>query len=97
MGFVTFNINFNFVIGQHNHEFIVPITPFEGTANDVKVMIAQFIPEPGTEHQNWFRVRMAVGPVSAANDNVVIRMTNDHSAGWHFKGTLHLLVVARDL
>jgi cytoskeletal protein CcmA (bactofilin family) len=97
MGFVTFNINFNFVTGQHNHEFIVPITPFEGTANDVKVMIAQFIPEPGPEHLNWFRVKMAVGPVSAANDNVVIRMTNDHSGGWHFKGTLHLLVVARDI
>lgn len=97
MGFVTFNIDFNFSVGQHNHEFIVPITPFEGTANDVKVMIAQFIPEPGPEHGNWFRVRMAVGPVSAANDHVVIRMTNDHSSGWHFKGTLHLLVVARDI
>ncbi len=97
MGFVTFNIDFNFSVGQHNHEFIIPITPFEGTANDVKVMIAQFIPEPGPEHSNWFRVRMAVGPVSAANDNVVIRMTNDHTSGWHFKGTLHLLVVSRDI
>ncbi len=97
VGFVQHNLNFHFGGVNQVTEISIPITPIQGTSNDVKVMIAQFEPEGGAAHANWFRTIMKVNLVNTNNNTCVLKMQNLFNGVNHVKGTLHLLVVARDL
>lgn len=94
MGFNSKAINLTLGAGvRFDHEF--SISDFEGSTDNVRVMIAQFIPDPHPDYVNWSYVTMAPHIVDAAANTALIRFTNQHNAQVKIKGTLYIMSVAR--
>ncbi|MCB0646896.1 MAG: hypothetical protein KDC49_09540 [Saprospiraceae bacterium] len=71
------------------------IVDFSGSADNVRVSISQFIPDPHPDYVDWSYVTMAPHSVDASNNTCLIRFTNQHNAQVKIKGTLYIMSVAR--
>ena len=74
----------------------VSISDFEGGADDVRVFVSQFVPDPLPQYANWHDFSFHVHSVNPVNDTCKVRITNTTDGQLDIKGTLYLASVAKD-
>jgi hypothetical protein len=95
MGFNSENINLT-LAGGNQLDLTVNITDFSGGANDIRVMIGQFVPDPLPQYANWHDFSLHVHSVDPVNDTCKLRVTNTTGANLSMKGTLYLISVVKE-
>jgi hypothetical protein len=96
IGFNEQSFTYNGVGSGETRDITVSLPAFEGGNDDIRVSVAQFVPDPLPQYAFWFGFNFHVHSVDAATNTAKIRITNMWQSPLSIKGTIHIMSVAKN-